>query len=45
MFPWFGKLDAKGDIALEAANQQRQKYESEKLNLASKYSIPWIIVK
>jgi len=33
MFPWFGKLDARGDIALEAANTERQRYESEKLRL------------
>ena len=33
MFPWFGKLDAKGDIALESAHTARQGYESEKLKL------------
>jgi cobalt-zinc-cadmium efflux system outer membrane protein len=33
MFPWFGKLSAKGDIALEAANAESQRYESEKLKL------------
>jgi cobalt-zinc-cadmium efflux system outer membrane protein len=33
MFPWFGKLDARGDIALEAAHTARQRYESEKLKL------------
>jgi outer membrane protein TolC len=33
MFPWFGKLDARGDIALEGAHNERQRYESEKLKL------------
>jgi outer membrane protein TolC len=33
MFPWFGKLDLKGDVALEAANAERQKYEAAKLKL------------
>ena len=33
MFPWFGKLDAKGTIALEAANKAKEQYEAEKLKL------------
>jgi len=33
MFPWFGKLDLKGDVALEAANAERQRYEATKLKL------------
>ena len=33
MFPWFGKLSAKGNIALEAANAEKERYESEKLKL------------
>ena len=33
MFPWFGKLDLKGDVALEAANAVRQQYEAAKLKL------------
>ena len=33
MLPWFGKLDARGDIALEGAHSARQRYESEKLKL------------
>jgi len=33
MFPWFGKLDLKSDVALEAANAERQKYEAAKLKL------------
>lgn len=33
MFPWFGKLSAKGDIALEGANIEKQRYESERLKL------------
>jgi cobalt-zinc-cadmium efflux system outer membrane protein len=33
MFPWFGKLELRGDIALEAANAERQRYEAAKLKL------------
>ena len=33
MFPWFGKLGAKGNIALEAANTEKERYEAEKLKL------------
>jgi cobalt-zinc-cadmium efflux system outer membrane protein len=33
MFPWFGKLDLKGNVALEAANAVRQQYEAAKLKL------------
>jgi len=33
MFPWFGKLDLRGDIAAQAANSAQQKYEAEKLRL------------
>jgi cobalt-zinc-cadmium efflux system outer membrane protein len=32
-FPWFGKLDLRGDVALQAANTQRQLYEAAKLKL------------
>jgi len=32
-FPWFGKLRLRGDIALEAANVERQRYELAKLKL------------
>jgi outer membrane protein TolC len=32
-FPWFGKLDLLGDVALEEANIQKQNYEKLKLNL------------
>ncbi len=32
-FPWFGKLDLKGDVALEAANAAKQRYEAVKLKL------------
>lgn len=32
-FPFFGKLDAKGKIALANANQSKEKYESIKLKL------------
>jgi outer membrane protein TolC len=33
MFPWFGKLELRGDVALEAANAERQRYEAAKLEL------------
>jgi outer membrane protein TolC len=33
MFPWFGKLDLKGNVALEAANAEAQRYEASKLKL------------
>lgn len=32
-FPWFGKLDARSNLATAAANIQRQKYDAAKLNL------------
>ena len=32
-FPWFGKLELLGDVALEEANIQRQAFEKLKLNL------------
>lgn len=32
-FPWFGKLELRGDAASEAANAERQRYESAKLEL------------
>ena len=33
MFPWFGKLNLQGDVALEAANAERERYEGKKLKL------------
>jgi outer membrane protein TolC len=33
MFPWFGKLDLRGDIASDAARAARQRYEAAKLKL------------
>ena len=32
-FPWFGKLDLRGEIALQAANAERRRYEAAKLGL------------
>ena len=32
-FPWFGKLDLSGGIALQAANAEQQRYEASKLAL------------
>jgi outer membrane protein, heavy metal efflux system len=33
MFPWFGKLDLAGDVAMQAARAARQRYEAVKLKL------------
>jgi len=33
MFPWFGKLELRGDAATEAANAAKQRYEAAKLKL------------
>jgi len=33
MFPWFGTLELRGDVALEAANAMQQHYEAAKLEL------------
>lgn len=33
MFPWFGKLKLRGDVALEGANAAQQQYEAAKLKL------------
>ena len=33
MFPWFGKLKLKGNAAIEAANAEKQRYETVKLTL------------
>jgi len=33
MFPWFGKLELRGDAASEAAHAARQRYEAAKLKL------------
>ena len=32
-FPWFGKLDLRGEMALQAAQAERQRYEAVKLDL------------
>ena len=32
-FPWFGKLDLRGEIALQSANAEQQRYEAAKLDL------------
>lgn len=34
-FPWFGKLDLRGEIAIQFANAEKQRYEAEKLKLIS----------
>lgn len=33
MFPWFGKLDLRGDVAMEAANAERAHYDAAELSL------------
>jgi cobalt-zinc-cadmium efflux system outer membrane protein len=33
MFPWFGKLKLRGEVALEGANAAQQQYEAAKLKL------------
>ncbi len=33
LFPWFDKLDLRGDVAAQAANAARQRYEAVKLKL------------
>lgn len=33
VFPWFGKLSLRGDMAMEAAEAERQRYEQAKLKL------------
>ncbi len=33
VFPWFGKLELRGDVAVEAANAERQRYQAAKLEL------------
>jgi outer membrane protein TolC len=33
LFPWFGKLDLRGDVATKGANAARQRYEAAKLKL------------
>lgn len=33
LFPWFGKLELRGDVAMQAANAARQRYEAAKLKL------------
>jgi len=33
LFPWFGKLDIRSDVAGQAANAARQRYEAAKLKL------------
>ncbi len=33
MFPWFGKLELRGNVAVEAARTVQQRYENEKLKL------------
>ncbi len=35
-FPWFGKLDLGGEMALQAANAEAQRYEAVKLDLINR---------
>jgi outer membrane protein TolC len=36
MFPWFGKLELRGDIALEEARAEAQRFEAERLKLVER---------
>lgn len=42
MFPWFGKLGLKEDIALQEAAAEAQKYESARLELLQRVTQAWL---
>lgn len=41
MFPWFGKLDLRGDMALEAAQAEAQRFEAVRLALLERVTRAW----
>lgn len=41
MFPWFGKLSLRGDIALENAHAEAQRFETARLELADRVTRAW----
>jgi outer membrane protein, heavy metal efflux system len=41
MFPWFGTLRLKGDIALQDAEAAARRYEAERLALAERVTAAW----
>lgn len=41
MFPWFGKLDLRGDIALTNARAEAQRFEAVRLELADRVTRAW----
>ena len=41
MFPWFGKRSLRGDIALEGAHAEAQRFEATRLELAERVTRAW----
>lgn len=41
MFPWFGKLERRGDMALEAAHAEAQRFEAARLRLIEQVAGAW----
>jgi len=41
MFPWFGKLSLRGDIAFENAQAEAQRFEAARLELAERVTRAW----
>ncbi|HUG97781.1 MAG TPA: TolC family protein [Gammaproteobacteria bacterium] len=41
MFPWFGKLSLRGDIALENAQAEAQRFEAARLELVDRVTRAW----
>jgi outer membrane protein, heavy metal efflux system len=41
MFPWFGKLALRGDVALEDAHAEARRYEAVRLELAERVTRAW----
>jgi outer membrane protein, heavy metal efflux system len=41
MFPWFGKLALRGDVALEEAHAEARRYEAVRLELAERVTRAW----
>ena len=41
MFPWFGKLSLRGDVALENAHAEAQRFEAARLELVDRVTRAW----
>jgi outer membrane protein, heavy metal efflux system len=41
MFPWFGKLALRGDVALEEARAEARRYEAARLELVERVTSAW----